>query len=99
MRVYLTLGATPAEEPCAQVGTPGYEVRAMAESRRYVQVVRHALGPEPPGARLRVKEFPHDLGSYLEVVVEYDAADEAATEYAHRCEAEAPARWPRAITP
>lgn len=35
---YLSLGPTPAEEGCAQVGAPDYVERATRECRRYVDV-------------------------------------------------------------
>ncbi len=28
MRDFIDIGPTPAEEPCAQLGTPGYEKKA-----------------------------------------------------------------------
>jgi hypothetical protein len=40
-----------------------------------------------------VKSNPHDFGTYLTVVCEFDSANEAAASYAYRCDAEAPEEW------
>jgi len=89
----ISLGAVPARESCAQVGETGYADRAFAECQRYVALLRHAIGPEPDGARLRIRRSEPDLGSYLEVVVEYDDENIVARAYAIRCDREAPTRW------
>ncbi|MCL6564182.1 MAG: hypothetical protein K6U87_14365 [Firmicutes bacterium] len=93
MRGEMSIGPAPANEPCAQVGQPGYAERAREECRRFIDLIRRTVGPEPPGARLRVAACPHEFGTYYEVVVEYDDEDEAAVDYAFRVEREAPATW------
>ena len=93
MREYISVGPSPAEEPCAQVGDSDYRAQALAECRRFIELIRRTVGMEPPGARLAVKAFPHDFGTYHEVVCYYEEDDEAAGDYAFRCESEAPARW------
>lgn len=93
MREHLTLGPVPAEEDCAQVGEDGYGERALEECRRYIALLRKKFGPEPDGTRLTTKSFPHDFGSYLEVVVKFDDTNERAVAYAFELEGEAPARW------
>ncbi len=87
------LGTAPANEECAQVGSPDYQDRALRECRAYAEAIRKVLGPEPEGARLRVKRESHDYGSYWELIVEYDGGNEAAARYAARCDAEAPTTW------
>ena len=89
----ISLGAVPAREACAQVGETDYAERAFAECQRYEALLRRAIGPEPPGARLRIRRSAPDLGSYLELVVEYDDENVIARAYAIRCEREAPTRW------
>jgi hypothetical protein len=56
MSDYITLGPTPADEPCAQVGEELYEKKARAECRRYIKVLRETFGPEPSGAYLMMKQ-------------------------------------------
>lgn len=93
MRAYLNIGATPADEPCAQVGEPNYGIKALAECRRFIELIRRKFGPEPEGARLTIKSFPHDFGSYHEVVCWYDDTMEKSVAYAYEVEGEAPTRW------
>ena len=93
MREYLELGQAPAGEACAQVGDPDYRVKAIRECQTYIQAIRNYLGPEPEGALLSYKAFPHDFGSYYEVVCHYDESKPESVEYAYRCEKEAPLTW------
>lgn len=90
---YLTLGSTPPEEDCAQVGQPDYNERSQRECKRFIALLRRTFGPEPEGARLAIKLFPHDFGSYREVVCYYENNNPKAIEYAFRCESETPATW------
>ncbi len=93
MREYLALGPAPCDEDCAQVGQPDYRERVREECRRFILLIRQKLGPEPEGARLSTKSFPHDFGTYYEVVCWFDTDIEASVEYAYRCEAQTPATW------
>jgi hypothetical protein len=68
MKDYITLGSTPSDEPCASVGEPDYPEKALPECRRFLQLLRKTFGPEPEGARFSIQWFPHDFGSYCEVV-------------------------------
>ena len=94
-RDYVCIGCTPAEETCSQVGTDDYPHQSYKECRAYVHQLRRMFGPEPEEASIAVKSFPHDFGTYREVVVWYDDRDEASTEYAYRVERESPAQWDR----
>jgi hypothetical protein len=93
MQQYFCLGPTPSEEDCAQVGEPDYRHKAMAECRRFIQLIRDTLRPEPEGAELTIKRFDHDFGPYYEVVVWFEPGNEAAVAYARRCDDETPATW------
>ena len=92
-RDFMTIGSSPTDEPCVSVGEPDYSRRAREECNRFIELIRKVLGEEPPGAHLAVKSFPHDFGTYMEVVCYFDEDNPAANEYAYRCEADAPARW------
>jgi hypothetical protein len=98
-RDYIDIGPSPADEECAQVGSPDYAQRAREECNRFIDLIRQVMGPEPEGARLAVKSNPHDFGAYYEVVCYYDTDNEEASKYAYRCEGEAPSTWddPRAL--
>jgi len=83
MRDYIPYGPVPSGEDCEQVGRPDYDpVKARAECVRFISQIRKQFGPEPEGARLAVKSFPHDFGSYYEVVCYYDDSIEEAVTYA-----------------
>ena len=89
----ITLRPVPAAESPAQVGDSGYAGIAFLQCRRYIAVLRREIGPEPDGARLRVRRSGIDVDPYIDVVVEYDDQKPAAVDYAHRCERDAPIRW------
>jgi len=90
---YITIGCSPANEDCVQVGSENYHENAMGECRRFRELIRKELGQEPHGAWLRIKGFPHDFGTYLEVICVLDTNDETAIEYAFNAEGNAPTRW------
>ena len=93
---YLNIGPVPANESCQQVGTPGYDAqKARVECRLFIAAIRKHLGREPEGASLVVRSNPHDFGTYYEVACRYDENNEAAVDYAFKCEAEAPVDWPK----
>jgi len=85
MRDYLTIGCTPAEEDCFPAGHP----LALAETRIYLEQLRR----EFPEADLTIKGFPHDFGTYYEVVARYRNDDEQSINTAYAVEADAPAEW------
>jgi hypothetical protein len=93
MRDYFSIGPTPSAEDCAQVGQPDYHQQAVEECRRFIELIRKTLGPEPEGAELAIKSFPHDFGTYYEVVVWFERDHAAAVAYAERCEDGAPTTW------
>jgi hypothetical protein len=99
MRDYFTLGPTPTDEACAQVGEEDYADRARAECTRFIALLRHTFGPEPDGARLATKWFDHDFGAYCEVVVWFDTDIPESVDYAHRCDDETPATWEQEYAP
>jgi hypothetical protein len=93
MQTYLSLAPAPTEEDCAQVGTPGYRERALAECASFIKLLRQKIGLEPEGARLGVQWFAPDFGPYCEVVCYYTTDIPASVAYAYRCEEHLPATW------
>jgi hypothetical protein len=93
MRSYISIGPVPCDEDCAQVGQENYREQAIKECERFIELLRKTFGDEPGGARLAIKWFDHDFGSYCEVVCWYDTKDEKARDYAFRCENEMPLTW------
>ena len=67
MKDYINIGPVPCEEDCAQVGQENYREQAIKECERFIELLRKTFGDEPPGARLAIKWFDHDFGSYCEV--------------------------------
>jgi hypothetical protein len=98
--IEIEFGSSPVEEPCAQVGDPGYELQAYYECTAYVgQLRRMLLGrglPMPAdgyGWHLRIKQNDHDFGSYYEVVGRCKRDDEEALEALVWLENNAPLTW------
>ena len=85
MKDFINIGSTPAEEDCFPAGHP----LALAETRIY----RDQLRREFPTADLRVKGFPHDFGTYYEVVACYFDDDEQSIETAYAVEFDAAFEW------
>jgi hypothetical protein len=90
---YISIGSTPANESCAQVGTDNYTKRAKKECLAYKNQLERSFKDSPDGCWLSIKGFPHDFGTYYEVIVRYDENDEKATEFAYKMEGESPADW------
>lgn len=93
-REYISIGPSPCNEDCVQLGSDNYNRRAREECRRFAAAIRATLGEEPDGAELSVEGFPHDFGTYFETVCLYDIGNEEAEAYAFRCESDAPSEWP-----
>lgn len=89
---YIYIGETPAEENCEQVGDNYNPSRARAECKAFINQIRREFGPEPQGARLRIKTENHDFGSYLSVICQYACDNQTAADYAYQVECPAP-RW------
>lgn len=90
---YTVIGSSPVNEPCAQVGCDDYPQRARRECRALIGQLIRIFGEPPPGAQLGIKSFPHDFGTYCEVVCLFDPSDLDAMDYAYRCEDGLPDRW------
>lgn len=93
MRDYMTIGSSPVDEKCVNVGEENYESRSLDECNKYIALIRKKLGPEPHAAQLRTKLFPHDFGSYREVVCYFDDKEPASVAYSLACEAHGPQMW------
>jgi hypothetical protein len=78
-RNVITLRPVPAAESCAQVGDTGYAEIAFLQRRRYIALLRLAIGPEPDGARLRVRRSDTEFDRDIDVVVEYEDHNAAAS--------------------
>ena len=93
MRDYMTIGSSPTDEDCAQVGADNYNEQSGRECRAFISQLRREFGTEPILTRLGIKTFPHDFGTYREVVCYYEDEDEDATTFAYKLESETPSHW------
>ena len=93
MRDYLSLGTTPWEEDCAQVGEENYIEKARKECARFIEGLEHYFGGPPYGVTFKATANPHDFGTYYDVVVWYDINDEEAVKYAFDVEGNIPRTW------
>lgn len=91
---FIEIGCTPSGEPCAQVGSDDYYERMKKETRAFKAQLER-LFPLPAGVfgRLAVKGFPHDFGTYHEVVAMFNEDDKASCEWAYSIEANMPEYW------
>jgi len=93
MKDYLTLGPTPYDEPCAQLGTDHFYAKSRIESDAYINQLLRQFG-EPPGlCFFRTKPFHHEFGTYYEVVITFFDDDEEAVRFAYNVENNLPAQW------
>lgn len=94
MKEYLELGATPCNEDCAQVGSDNYFEESSKESKRYIDLLEKKFGEHRPlSCSFRKKSFPHDFGSYYEVVVYFDSNDDESVKFAYHVENNLPETW------
>jgi hypothetical protein len=90
---YLNIGPCPGDEDCIQVGSPNYRKNARVEMSQFIEAIRQKCGPEPEGAELVIKWFPHDSGTYGEVCCNYEEGNDKAEEYAYLVEGDSPLTW------
>ena len=90
---YLELGPTPGDEECAQVGADDYGARVRREGRAYIAQLTRQFGEPPEGCHFSIKGFPHDFGTYHEVVVHYEPEIAGSLEFAFKVERELPSEW------
>ncbi len=91
---YIELGPVPAGEPCAQVGTENYLAKSLRECKVYQRMLER-LCPIPQGLPVAfvVRSHPHDFGPYREVSVRFCGGNQAAVDFAHHVDANAPDQW------
>lgn len=93
MTDYVSLGSTPYNEECAQIGDPDYYKKTKEELKKYKSLILTKYGEPPEGARLQVKSFSHDFGSYHELCVVYELDNIDAENYAFALEQNCPETW------
>ena len=93
MKDYISLGSVPADEDCVQVGTPEYAKQWKPECERYIKLLKRKF-PQYDlfNVKFAVQAFPHDFGTYHEVVIQY-VADTDGEEFAYFVEENSPTDW------
>ncbi|HRO59092.1 MAG TPA: hypothetical protein PK177_08005 [Burkholderiaceae bacterium] len=66
---YVTIGAAPGEERCAQLGSDDYEADSRVECTVFKRMLERLFPTDGTAIRYQVRKFPHDFGSYREVVI------------------------------
>jgi len=99
----LELGPTPHGEACAQVGSPDYEVRALAECKAYCKQLWRILWAAAKAKqillallcapKIKIRGHAHDFGTYYEVEASFDTADHIAAAAAYWLEQHLPEKW------
>ena len=83
----IPIGIAPTDEECAQTGIHArYQDLQLLECRVYRAAIIARYGPPPSGARLRVRTWQHDFGTYKELCIELEDGNEAAAEWANRAQ-------------
>jgi hypothetical protein len=93
MKDYLCIGPSPSSETCAQVGEENYQEQAKKQCRAFLHQLERLFPKPPDGCYLSVKSFPHDFGTYYEVVCYFETDNEDSTKYAYNMENNSPENW------
>jgi hypothetical protein len=106
MRDYIELGSSPSDEDCVQVSDKeDYIEKMRCEVMVYKNYLQRLFKPEQ--STLSIKGFPHDFGTYYEVIAYFESGDQSLSAYegdeeppknksmdeAFNMENNSPARW------
>ena len=97
MKNYESLGSSPYDEDCAQVGSIDYHELSKIELHEFKRMME-LINPSPEDciAYYAVKSFPHDFGSYHELCAIYDDSSDIGQEWAINAENLTPSTWDQA---
>lgn len=87
---YISIGPTPCDESCIQVGSGDYYSKMRKESYIFKRMIERIFSP-PNIVSIRVKSFSHEAGPYCEVVCQY--FDDTGEDFALKLEKEVPTHW------
>ena len=86
MRDYISIGPVPASESCTQVGAENFYKDSHIDCEVFANMIRREFPEIPAGVRIATKSFPHDFGTYYEVVVYFEDENEEQRDYAYKVE-------------
>lgn len=92
-REHLELSCTPIEEPCIQVRRDYYYTDAMKRECNIFKRQLERIFPSPPGCCFKINSYPHDFGTYCEVVAVFDGSDDDSCNWAYNAETNLPLLW------
>jgi len=92
MKDFLSLGSTPPEEECAQLGQPNYHEQAQKECAAFINQLKRNF-KLINDMKFGIKRCPHDFGTYLDVVIYFDNDNEEECEIAYNIENNVPFEW------
>ena len=90
---YIELGPSPAGEDCVQVGEQNYGQNARKECERYVSLLEEMFPTDNHNNFFEIMSFPHDFGTYYEVVVYFNPTDTKSVDFAFNVESNLPEEW------
>lgn len=97
MKDYLSIGSSPPDESCAQVGTNDYYEQSLKECTAFKhqleRIFQNKDGELPEGCYFSIKSFPHEFGTYREVVCYFDDDNEESSNFAFNVEQNTPDKW------
>ena len=75
---YMEIGSSPSDEDCAQLGSDNYDVLSRIELNAYVHQLERMFPyvKNSDSLKFAVKRFNHDFGTYAEVVIYFDTANQ-----------------------
>lgn len=69
---YYSLGSSPVNESCSQVGDKNYDMASVLECEAYKNQLERLFENLLDGSMyFDIKEFPHDFGYYKEVCINF----------------------------
>lgn len=95
MKDYFELGSSPYREDCVQVKSgKDYRPEMTEELKRYKEQLEKIFPiPDSLTCHFGIKWFPHDFGSYGEIVIYYHNDIEEEVEFALFVEENLPNTW------
>ena len=92
---YMEIGSSPTDEHCAQLGSDEYAVLSRIELNAYVHQLERMFPhvKETDSLKFAVKRFNHDFGTYAEVVIYFDTANDFEYNCAIDIEHNLPSNW------
>jgi len=93
MKDYIELGTTPCSENCVGIGSDDYRKQSKIEANTFAKQLIRNFGQGTLNNYFEFKSFPHDFGTYFELVIHYNDEDEESLEYALKLEGNLPEVW------